>query len=280
MTKSTRALALLAALSAWAFCASSCSSSSTTSGATGGPGPSPSAPSHSPAPATVSSTLDGASKLPQRLHWVARPGIPTARVAEVDFLIDGRLAWVEHNAPYEYGDDGNWLVTSFLRPGVHTFTTEVVDVSGHTLVDKTRADVPEAPRPPLALAGSWAREVGAAGSGGPPAGLWTYTFARAGLIGHDPQGGGGLSDVAYLSRSRLQLRPTIEHPPYPSPNNGGFCEDTDPVVVYSYALSAGGRVMTLRPASGSDPCANRQHLLAGTWHRVAQDPMAARLAAS
>jgi hypothetical protein len=228
----------------------------------------------------VSSTLDGAAKLPQRVHWVARPSIPSTQVAEVDFLIDGRTAWVEHNAPYEYGDDGNWLVTSFLRPGVHAFTTKVVDVSGNTAVDRTEAGVASGPKPPAALAGSWARSVPEAGAGGPPAGVWTYTFARAGLIGHDPQNGGGLSDVAYLDHSRLQLRPTIEHPPYPSPNNGGFCEDTDPLVIYSYTLSAGGHVMTLRPASGPDPCSNRQHLLAGAWHRVPLDPMAARLATS
>lgn len=39
----------------------------------------------------------------------------------MDFLIDGHQLWVEHNTPYFYGDDGNYLVTSFLKPGKHIF---------------------------------------------------------------------------------------------------------------------------------------------------------------
>src|SRR6202030_1289018 len=68
----------------------------------------------SPTSIAVSSTLDGVTTLPHGIQWIATPGIPVADVAEVDFLIDGALAWVEYKSPYVYGDDGNWLVTSFF----------------------------------------------------------------------------------------------------------------------------------------------------------------------
>jgi hypothetical protein len=77
----------------------------------------------------VTSTLDGRSTLPHRIHWQAFPK-PSASVTEVDFLIDGKQFWVEHNTPYFYGDDGNYLVTSFLAPGPHAFAvreTEAAD---------------------------------------------------------------------------------------------------------------------------------------------------------
>jgi hypothetical protein len=63
-------------------------------------------------PFTVGSTLDGKTALPHRIHWTAHPTLPASRLNGVDFLIDGKVRWVEVNAPYTYGDDGNWLVTS------------------------------------------------------------------------------------------------------------------------------------------------------------------------
>lgn len=83
-------------------------------GATASSGPASSAAS--PAMLKVTSTLDGHTGLPHRIRWQAIPIVPAADVSEVDFLIDGRLGWAEHHRPYFYGDDGNWLVTSFLTP--------------------------------------------------------------------------------------------------------------------------------------------------------------------
>ena len=60
-----------------------------------------------PKPIKVTSTLDRSTVLPTRIHWVARPSIAPASVASVEFLIDGRLGWVERHAPYVYGNDGN-----------------------------------------------------------------------------------------------------------------------------------------------------------------------------
>ena len=79
---------------------------------------------------TVTSTIDGKTVLPLRIRWRARPQhVALAQVKEIDYLIDGRGAWVEHHPPYYYGSNegsyGNWLVTSFLTPGIHTFTVRV-----------------------------------------------------------------------------------------------------------------------------------------------------------
>src|SRR5258707_1744787 len=70
--------------------------------------------SGTPAPITVTSTLVGQSTLPHRIHWEAKPSVPAAQTHEVDFLIDGQLAWVDNVAPFDFADHGNWLVTSFL----------------------------------------------------------------------------------------------------------------------------------------------------------------------
>ena len=114
---------------------------------------------------TVTSTLDGHTALPHRIHWQAFPSGPSLAVSEVDYLIDGKQVWVEHIAPYFYGDDGNYLVTSFLTPGKHVFTVRAIDVGGHVATDTVTATVPQAPSPPAALAGTWKALQPAGGDG-------------------------------------------------------------------------------------------------------------------
>jgi hypothetical protein len=234
-----------------------------------------SAPASSPM-LTVTSTLDGHVTLPLRIHWQAFPSGPAADVSEVDFLIDGRLGWVEHNTPYFYGDDGNWLVTSFLGPGEHTFTVRVITVGGRTATDTVKASVTAPPAPPPALSSiTWERQVTPADvlkstSGQPPPpGSWRLRINQMGWQLRDPTPGGswGLFDVLYQPGGRLQMRPTIEYPPYPNSNNGGFCQDTDPLWAWAYSVGDGGKTLTLRPL-GQDPCGDRIAILAGTWTRT------------
>jgi hypothetical protein len=224
---------------------------------------------------TVASTLDGHTTLPLRTHWQAFPSGPAADVSEVDFLIDGRLGWVEHNAPYLYGDDGNWLVTSFLSPGEHTFTVRVITTDGYTATDTVKTSVTTPPAPPPALSGiTWERQVTLADvlkstSGQPPPpGRWRLRINRMGWQLHDPTPGGswGLFDVLYQPGGRLQMRPTIEYPPYPNSNNGGFCQDTDPLWAWAYSVGD-GNTLTLHPL-GQDPCGDRIAILAGKWTRT------------
>ena len=105
---------------------------------------------------TVTSSLDGKSVLPLRSHWIAYPQIDPSQgqVADVDYLIDGFHAWTAHSSPWYFGDNGNWLVTSILKPGMHTFTVRAVVAQDKVAVDKFRARVIAPPRPPARLAGS------------------------------------------------------------------------------------------------------------------------------
>jgi hypothetical protein len=223
-------------------------------------------------PFAVTSSLDGKSVLPRRIHWIARVQVASSKVKNVDFLIDGRLGWVEHKPPYVYASDGNWLVTSFLSPGTHTFAVRLVAADGTKSIDTVRARVVASPAPPEQLSGSWQRTVTAddvrkATSGQPPPpGLWKIAIRSAGWFMTDPQGGGGTFDVAYLAATRLQMRPTIEKPPFPNSSNGGFCDDTDPLWTWAVVVSSDGKTMSLDP-TGHDRCGDRAAILQGTWSR-------------
>ena len=94
--------------------------------------------------------------------WVAKPSVSAADVSAVDYFVDGKQLWVEHNTPYDYGGyAGSYLVTWFPRPGTHRFTVKVVTVGGKTASDTVTANVPVAPAPPAALAGTWRERLGA-----------------------------------------------------------------------------------------------------------------------
>jgi hypothetical protein len=224
---------------------------------------------------TVTTTLDGLSSLPHRIHWQAFPGVSAADVSEVDFLIDGKLGWVEHRTPYFYGNDGNWLVTSFLTPGEHAFTVRVITADGHAATKTVKASVTLPPAPPAALAGTWTHVVTPADvkkatvGGAPPAGRWRLQISPTGWQLRDPTGSGLLFDVGYGSAQSLQMRPTIEFPPYPNSIGGGFCMDTDPLGAWTYSAAGGGTTLTLRPV-GHDPCSDRIAILAGTWTRTSK----------
>jgi hypothetical protein len=177
--------------------------------------PGASAPT-SPAKLTVTSTLDGLTALPHRIHWQAFPR-PTAGITEVDYLIDGKQLWVEHVIPYFYGDDGNYLVTTFLTPGAHTFTVRAVDASGHVATDKVSATVPTAPSPPAGLAGTWKAFFPQPSAGSctgnngqptpcPPAGDWRLVIRPTGWQVYDTAGSGGLYDVIYPSPGLAEIQ--------------------------------------------------------------------------
>ena len=221
----------------------------------------------------VRSTLDGKAVLPQRIHWIAKPEHAPSKIKEVDFLIDGRLGWIEHTAPYVYANDGNWLVTSFLAPGKHRFTTRVIAAVGGKAVETVTARVLARTAPPVELAGRWQRTMTAAdaqkatSSQPPPPGLWKIRISAKGWAMTDPQGGGGLFDVAYLGPRTLQMRPTIEVPPFPNPANGGFCDSTDPLSRWKFTVAADRKSVVLDPI-GHDPCGDRTAILQGTWTKI------------
>ena len=138
---------------------------------------------------TVSSTLDDREIRPSASNPLDRPHLncPLAQVAKVEFLVDGRLAWVEREPPYVYAeDDGGhqaYLVsTSWLAPGKHRFAVRVIATDGRKATAVVRARVKAPPALPAGLAGTWQRTISdtsaapAAGTPGNP----TDTFAPAG----------------------------------------------------------------------------------------------------
>jgi hypothetical protein len=215
----------------------------------------------------VTSTLDAMSVLPYRIRWQAKTSVPPAAVQEVDFLIDGKLRWVEHNAPYVYGSDGDWLVTSFLSPGIHRFTVRAKAKDGETALNTQRARVGKPPSLPPNLAGNWSQSIGVARAGAFD-GTWHLRITPAGWRTVDPKGGLGLIDVAYLKADLLESRsPIWTNPPGPagSPTEGnGWCDAPFPSVRYRYSVS--GSTLTLQLV-GPDRCGGEHFIWAGTWHR-------------
>ena len=221
---------------------------------------------------TVTSTLDGHTVLPHRIHWQAFPGGPSFDVSEVDYLIDGKQVWVEHNTPYFYGSDGNYLVTSFLTPGKHVFAVRAINVSGHVATDTVTATVPQAPSPPAALAGTWKAWLPA---GGAPVGYASLVISSVGWYeGQFPvmHSNGNLEDVAYLSPGLVEIRTGMAtgHDMVagaPSDNDlNGWCNN-DPGSPARYKWSVTGTHLRLTFAGGH-PCPGFTKFLTAAWTRA------------
>ena len=226
----------------------------------------------------VTSTLDGLTTLPHRIQWAASPSIPESQVVEVDFLIDNQLAFVEQHEPYTYGRDGNYLVTSFLTPGEHSFTVRVTAIDGQSAESTVKAMVEAAPAPPDGLANtSWTREMTASdrqkgtSSEPPPSGIWGLDINSVGwsisYVSEDPERKTPQGfDVGYQSEGEVELRATIERPVFPNDFGGSICEEPDVPFLWSYTLSDDGKTLTLHPI-GQDPCGDRVAILEGIWTR-------------
>lgn len=197
---------------------------------------------------TVTSSFDGKTVLPVRSHWIAYPTIDPSQgqVAEVDYLIDGYHAWTAHSSPWYFGDSGNWLVTSDLKPGAHTFTVRAVTADNQVATDKVQARVIAPPTPPARLVGRW-------------------THASTTLL-VDKHGWGigpnQVVDAQYLPNGDVRLGVLIIDRPEQQPACG-----PNPPQTYKVTLSAGGTRMQLAPI-GSDSCSIRQATFKGTWTRA------------
>jgi hypothetical protein len=226
----------------------------------------------SSAPLKVTSTLDGKKVLPHRIHWVAYPGVGAAQVAEVDFMVDGKQLWVEHHTPYYYGDDGNYLVTSFLKPGPHRFTVEVRTTGGTRASDTVLATVLAAPAPPQALDGTWKAFLPQGHPlPSPPAGYWRLVIDSVGWHIYDTAGTGNLIDVAYPSPGLLEIR-TGMATGHPRTDLNGWCNDA-PGSPARYRWAVQGTDLRFTFAGGN-PCPGFTRFLTqldaqapGSWTR-------------
>jgi hypothetical protein len=230
-------------------------------------------------PFNVTSTLDAKRVLPLRMHWLAYPKPPASKISRVEFLIDGKVRWIEHQAPYNYGSDDfhghlGFLITTWLKAGRHTFTARAVDSSGHTATDTVIARVLPAPKPPGALAGAWSRtvtpeDIKKSGPGPPPPGRWKLIFDRAGAWHIDPNNGGVVNQ--YTARPGvIDVFAPITMAPKGVSKFGahGFgccdCNQAGPFGSYSWSVSEDE--LTLR--AKKEGCPNRRAIWEGIWTRV------------
>jgi hypothetical protein len=214
----------------------------------------------------ITTTMDGKKVLPHRIHWVARPSAPTSQVKSVTFLIDGKVRWTESAVPYTYGDDGNWLVTSWLTPGTHRFTARVAASGGRRATTTTIANVLAAPMPPSELNDTrWTREYTAAETGDAPAGTWRLRIDRTGWKITDPNGEGAYIDVAYLSRALLETRGGIWTKPHNPYEGQAWCEDTNEPVRFTWKVDGDSLTLAL---NGPSRCDGFGAFMSKTWSRA------------
>jgi hypothetical protein len=219
-------------------------------------------------PFTVSSSLAGKKVLAHRAHWVANPSLPEARISEVDFLIDGTLHWIEHHRPYIYGglDGDNYLVTSWLKPGMHRFVVRAVGTDGRKVTATSVARVlPAQPAPAGLDSTRWTRQYSKSETGEAPAGLWILTIDRTGWRITDPAGGGNWIDVAYRSPGHLETRGGIWTRPHNTHEGNGWCEDTNEPVRFDWAVVGDSLTVTL---AGPNRCNGLGEFLSKTWTRA------------
>ena len=231
----------------------------------------------------VTSTLDGETTIPLRTRWIATPQPAGAPVTEVDFLIDGKLIWTEQAAPYVFGGDDNgtnlgFLITTWLSPGVHTFTARATGVAGKTVSDVVTASVAAAPEPPAALKGTWTRTVtqqdiehAGVTEGPPPTGQWHLVFDQIGAWELDPLGS-GVGSQYEAQGDTINVYAPIQEAPF-SNGIGGIsvyghhdvggtdCNASGPFG--SYRWSVVGKQLTLSVIN--EGCPNRQAIWEGVW---------------
>jgi hypothetical protein len=236
------------------------------------------AASRAETPFAVTSSLDGKKVLPLRSRWLAYPKLPAAQIKEVDFLIDGKLRWIEHDAPYNYGSDDlhghlGYLITTWLTPGRHTFTARAIDKQGRKATDTVVARVLPAPEPPSELHENvWKRHVTHL-FGGPPSGEWELTFDRVGAWHLDPLGGGVVDqyDIAgnvlhiYAPITMGLQSARIPKLGHHVPGEGeGDCREDGPFGSYHWSVADDDLTLT----AIKERCPGRRHVLQGTWTRV------------
>jgi hypothetical protein len=218
----------------------------------------------------VTSSLEGTRVVPHRVKWVATVR-PAATPVKVFSLIDGKVRWVETEAPYVYGDDSDWLVTSWLAAGRHRFTVRAVASNGTKAEASTVATIAALPRVPPSLAASrWQLALSKAQTGDAPAGTWTIQIRPAGWRIFDPAGGANFIDVAYVGSGVVETRGGIWTTPREAqePNvqeGNGWCEDTNQPVRLRWTAD---RTSLRLAVAGANGCDGLGKFLSRTWKRV------------
>ena len=235
-------------------------------------------------PIRVTSSLDGKKVLPLRTRWLARANIPPPKIKEVDFLIDGKLRWIEHYRPYNYGSDDphghlGFLITTWLRPGhapIHRPSSSVRGSSGHHIVaarvfrprhrpprwrergpgtsplkTSRRRRRERAPLPACGGSSSIRRRLGARSPG-----IGSNRAVRGNLRRHQ---GVRAIQMAPFSDGRGGVTRFGHHG-----IGGTVCSYDGPFGSWTWSVSADQLTLT----SVKDPCGDRRAIWEGTWTHV------------
>ena len=269
----TRATTLVGALflSAVAACSGSAGAASD---ATHAPGDSPAAtggetagttaaaaPSEAVSQVTVTSSItDG--PVTDAVDWTARvAGTPDVAIDHVDFLLDGTVAWTEHNAPYTFNDDGNSFLPWVLTPGTHQLTINVVTSSGVAASAQVAVTTDRPPLPAALVDRKFVRTVPASAVG--PTGDWHLKFGADGvIIVTDPWGGGVTEGFQAAADGTFSLYGPANWTA-PASLKGSICDYAEGVAAMRWEVK--GSELTMSPGDRPDPCPDRAFLFAGTW---------------
>jgi len=224
-------------------------------------------------------TIADRSTLTRAVPWqVTATTASSDSVSRVDFLVDGKTVWVEHEPPYFFDDDQQVLPPWLLGAGEHVLTAHVRTVAGAGADATAHVTVRVDPTTARPLAGTYSRVVTAAdqrraapyrveskGAFGDvsPTGSWTLHIKSDGeIIGVDPTGdeANPFVEPFTVNGSTLTLYgPAVWRQPNPaSPNL--FCE---PEPAGDYTWSQSGSSLTI--ANKQQACADRDTVFVGTW---------------
>jgi hypothetical protein len=221
-------------------------------------------PAAKPAATVTSSIADGA-KLSAPVEWQASVKPAKGQIVQsVDFSVDGKTEWTEHNAPYFFNDDKDLFYPWLLGGGTHVLGLKVTLASGSTVVSTAHVTT-TARVVPADLLGTWTHTVLPSDLSGPkdqtPDGIWSIKIGANGLISMADFNGQPQVEAFTATSSTLTMAGTVNWL-VPDDNQGGFCEP-EGLAAYTWTRTGGELTLT----SSTDKCTPRHEVFHGTWTR-------------
>jgi hypothetical protein len=225
---------------------------------------------------TVTSSIADGATLAKPIQWEAQPaGNPPGGLDRVEFLIDGTVRWIEHNPPFVFNNDGNYLYPYLLGRGHHQLIARAVARSGEQADATADVQVTQAtPHIPRTLQATWKQKVSHSriqhGSvpGDPPLPAGVYRLKLGGngvLVATPPPGPATTGDEAFMAtaRGRIAFGGSLNWLTAQS-SADGICHGTQSFSRYRWRIRH--RTMTLKVVK--DPCRLRAAIMAGHWTRA------------
>jgi hypothetical protein len=221
----------------------------------------------------TSSIADGAT-LAAPVRWSAEPvGTPPGGLDRIEFLVDGKLLWVERHAPFDFNNDNNYLYPYLFARGPHELIARGVSTTGEQVTATAHVQMTQAPpKIPRALQASWRHLVSQAvidrGSspGDPPLGGGVYRV-RLGADGREFASPpkpvvGGYYAFSATADGVLDLGGPVNWFTAQS-SYEGICHGDQTLGIYRWKIAH--RALTLKVVK--DPCRQRAAVMAGRWTR-------------